>query len=244
MDHLASDTLIHSVALANNTLQLHADVVRTEDRRVGMRGDDRTVAIIDPDRDVRDSLEALLSSVRIKSHGYNEVNEFVAHEKRAQNCGCLILDVRLPGLGGLDFQAHLLRNGNKTPVVFLTRHADIQMTVRAMKSGAVDFLTKPYREQDLLDAVTVAFQRDQERRERAEALASVYRRRASLSDRERDIMTLVVAGKMNKQIAAELGLSESTVKLHRASVMRKMKARSVPGLVRMADSLAAESFSF
>jgi FixJ family two-component response regulator len=153
---------------------------------------------------------------------------------------CLVLDVRLPGLSGLDFQAELAKADVRIPIVFITGHGDIPMTVRAMKAGAVDFLAKPFREQDLLNAVAAAIQRDQTRREHENAVADVRGHFSSLTPREREIMALVASGLMSKQIAAEVGLSEITVKVHRSHIMKKMGARSVADLVRMADSLGVK----
>jgi RNA polymerase sigma factor (sigma-70 family) len=151
--------------------------------------------------------------------------------------GCLVLDVRLPGMSGLTFQKELAKEGLALPVIFITGHGDIPMSVRAMKAGAVEFLTKPFHDQDLLDAIHAAIERDRKRRGEAMRLAELSERLATLSERERQIMRLVVIGRPNKQIAGELGLSEMTVKVHRGQVMRKMHARSLPELVRMADRL-------
>jgi FixJ family two-component response regulator len=150
---------------------------------------------------------------------------------------CLVLDVRLPGLSGLDFQAELAKADVRIPIVFITGHGDIPMSVRAMKAGAVDFLAKPFRDQDLLDAVTAAIQRDQKRREHENAMTDLRAHFSSLTPREREIMALVASGLMSKQIAAEVGLSEITVKVHRSHLMKKMGARSVADLVRMAEAL-------
>jgi FixJ family two-component response regulator len=152
---------------------------------------------------------------------------------------CLVLDVRLPGVSGLDFQSQLVASGRELPVVFMTGHGDIPMSVRAMKAGAVDFLSKPFRDPDMLDAVAAALDRDRRRRRERQELAALEARYAALTPREREVMVHVVAGLMNKQIAAEVGLSEITVKIHRGSLMRKMAARSVPDLVRMFEALRA-----
>jgi len=154
---------------------------------------------------------------------------------------CLVLDVRLPGLSGLDFQAELMKADVRIPIVFISGHGDIPMTVRAMKAGAVDFLPKPFRDQDLLDAVTAAIQRDQKRRELENAVADLRAHFSLLTQREREIMGLVASGLMSKQIAAQIGLSEITVKVHRSHIMRKMEARSVADLVRMAEALGVKT---
>jgi len=198
-------------------------------------GKEPKVYIIDADTSARQALQDLLTSIDLPSQAFGSVRDFLQQSGLPDNPSCIVLDVRLPGLSGLEFQEQLSRSGVKTPVVFLTAHADIQMTVRAMKSGAVDFLTKPFRDQDLLDAVSSALKEDAVRRRQQEALAELRRRFTSLTERELDVTWLVAAGRMNKQIAAELGISESTVKLHRGSVMRKLNARTVPDLVRMAD---------
>lgn len=212
---------------------------RTENLSFG-GAKDAIVVIIDSDGAVRQSLQDLLLSVGQNSIAFGSVSEFIARKPLPDVPRCIVLDVRLPGISGLDFQEMLLRSETRIPIVFLTGHADIQMTVRAMKSGAVDFLTKPYRDQDLLDAVTGALDQDRAHRKRIEAREELAQRIASLTGREREVMSLVVTGLMNKQIAAELGLSESTVKLHRGSVMRKLNVRAVPDLVRLADLVAGE----
>jgi FixJ family two-component response regulator len=162
--------------------------------------------------------------------------EFLAH-KRSEGASCLILDVRLPGLSGLDFQAELAKGQNEIPIIFITAHGDIPMTVKAMKAGAVEFLTKPFREQDLLDAVRVALDRDRRRRQLQMQTQSLRSRYDALSAREQQVMSLVCAGLMNKQIAAQIGVSEITVKVHRHNVMKKLDARSFADLVRMAEAL-------
>ncbi|MBZ9774036.1 response regulator [Mesorhizobium sp. CO1-1-8] len=197
-----------------------------------------SVSIIDADGMVRQALQALLKSIDLPSQAFGSVGDFLQKNKSPDAPSCIVLDVRLPGLGGLEFQEQLARSGVKTPIVFLTAHADIQMTVRAMKSGAVDFLTKPFRDQDLLDAVSAALERDRARRRQQQAINDLRRRFSCLTERELDVTWLVAAGLMNKQIAAELGISESTAKLHRGSVMRKLDVRTVPDLVRIADMMA------
>jgi FixJ family two-component response regulator len=194
------------------------------------------VAIVDDDPGVRDALDSLFRSVGMATRLFASAAEMLQAEL-PQSPGCLILDVRLPGLSGLDFQAQLARHGIDLPVVFMTGHGDIPMTVRAMKAGAVDFLSKPFRDQDMLDAVTSAIERDRLRRiGRAEAdgLRAEYE---TLTPREREVMGHVVAGLMNKQVAGVIGLSEITVKIHRGNVMRKMGVRTLADLVRKAEAL-------
>ena len=194
------------------------------------------VFVIDDDQSVRESLESLLRSVGHAVQSFRSAQEFLSRG-RPNVPGCLVLDVRMPGLSGLDLQAELSRAGIRIPVIFLTGHGDIPMSVRAMKAGAVEFFTKPFHDQDLLDAVREAIERDRAaRRERAEmdGLRSLY---DSLTPREREVMALVVRGLLNKQVAFELEISEITVKVHRHQVMKKMKAESVADLVRMAERL-------
>jgi FixJ family two-component response regulator len=195
-----------------------------------------TVFIVDDDRDVRESLQELLESVGLQSKSFGTAQEFLS-SPRSAGPSCLILDVRLPGISGLDLQHELKRGKVSIPIIFLTAHADVPMSVRAMKSGAVEFLTKPFRHQDLLDAVQRALTRDRIVREKQRDTAELRQRYNTLSVREREVMNLVVSGLLNKQIAAELGASEATVKMHRSQVMKKMQAKSLPELVRMADKL-------
>jgi FixJ family two-component response regulator len=199
-------------------------------------GDVPTVFIIDDDAGVRESIRDLVESVDLRAESFATAQEFLA-SKRRDGPSCLVLDVRLPDTSGLDLQQKLSRAGVRIPIIFITGHADIPMTVKAMKSGAVEFLTKPFREQDLLDVIHRALRRDRVVREKQRRLAELQERYSLLSAREREVMSLVVSGLLNKQIAAELGASETTVKTHRGHVMQKMEAKSLPDLVRMADSL-------
>ena len=194
------------------------------------------VFVIDDDASMRAALEDLVGSVGLGVRPFASTEEFLA-SKRPDAPGCLVLDVRLPGMSGLTFQKELARVGVDLPVIFITGHGDIPMSVRAMKAGAVEFLSKPFHDQELLDAIHAAIERDRERRRETVLVAELRERYATLTERERQIMRLVVIGRANKQIAAELNLSEMTVKVHRGQVMRKMQAGSLPGLVRIADRL-------
>jgi FixJ family two-component response regulator len=194
------------------------------------------VFVVDDDASMQRSLDTLLRSVGLDVRAFSSAQEFM-QAARPEAPGCLVLDVRLPGMSGLTFQQELAKAGVALPVIFLTGHGDVPMTARAMKAGAAEFLTKPFDEQVLLDAIHAAIERDRARRRDAAGLAEVKTRYATLTEREREVMKLVVAGRVNKQIAAELGLSLVTVKVHRGQVMRKMLAKSVPELVRMADRL-------
>ncbi|WP_342725225.1 response regulator transcription factor [Bradyrhizobium sp. B097] len=204
--------------------------------------EDPIVFIVDDDVSVRDSLSNLFRSVGLRAAAFGSAHEFLQH-KLPDIPSCLILDIRLPRLSGLDFQAELARADIHIPIIFMTGHGDIPMTVRAMKAGAVDFLTKPFRDQDMLDAVTTAIERDRTRRNEARALANLRAAFATLTPRERQIMSLVTAGLMNKQVAAEIGVAEITVKIHRGHIMRKMAAKSLPDLVRMAQILGFKQAS-
>jgi FixJ family two-component response regulator len=194
------------------------------------------VFVVDDDAALRESVSSLLRSVGLRVEAFGSGAEFLK-SKLSDVPSCLILDVRLPGLSGLDFQAELAKASIQMPIIFITGHGDIPMTVRAMKAGAVEFLTKPFRDQDLLDAVQLGLGRDRTRRESESALSDLRAKLATLTPREQEIMAMVTAGLMNKQIAGDLGVTEVTVKVHRGNVMRKMGARSLADLVRMADSV-------
>jgi FixJ family two-component response regulator len=199
-----------------------------------------TVVVIDDDAEFRDSVGRLLRSVGIQTRQFSSVAEYLA-SKPADGPTCLVLDVRMPGRSGLELQRDLAAANRQVPIIFMTAHGDIPMTVQAMKGGAIEFLTKPFRDQDLLDAVEAGLARDRTRRESERALAGLKERFESLSTREREVMIGVTAGRLNKQIAADLGITESTVKVHRTNLMRKMKVRSLPELSRMADMLKVPS---
>jgi FixJ family two-component response regulator len=192
--------------------------------------------VIDDDASVRESVGDLLRSVGLSVQAFGSTQEFL-QSKCPDAPGCIVLDVRLPGASGLEFQRTLAQAGILLPVVFISGHGDISMSVRAIKSGAIEFLTKPLREQELLDAVQAGIERDKARRQKASLVAELQERFASLTSREREVVALVVTGRPNKQIAYQLKLSEMTVKVHRGQIMRKMRAKSLVDLVRMADRL-------
>jgi len=194
------------------------------------------VYIVDDDESLRYALEGLLNSMGYQTQGYGSVPEFLEHYSQDAP-GCLILDVRLPGISGLSFQARLADHGIHLPVILMTGHGDIPMSVRAMKAGAVDFLTKPFRDQDMLDAVAAAMERTSHVQHEEKNRGGLQNCFDSLTSREKQVMTLVCQGKMNKQIAWELQLSEVTIKIHRGSAMRKMKAKTLADLVKMAEAL-------
>jgi len=197
---------------------------------------ERTVFIVDDDASIRDALEGLLRSVGLKVKAFASVPEFLSYP-RPEGPTCLVLDVRLPGRSGLDLQHELSAANIQLPIIFITGHGDIPMSVKAMKGGAIEFLTKPFRDQDLLDAIDLGLVRDGERRKHDGQMQTLVQRFETLTLREREIMTHVVTGQINKEIAGELGISEITVKVHRGQVMRKMFADSLPDLARMADKL-------
>jgi len=195
-----------------------------------------TVLVIDDDPEFRDSVVRLLRTVGLETRQFSSVVDFLKADP-SDGPTCLVLDVRLPGRSGLELQRELAAANRPLPIIFITAHADVPMTVQAMKGGAMEFLTKPFRDQELLDAVEAGLARDRARRERDRALAALRERFDGLSSREREVMLHVMAGRLNKQIANDIGIAESTVKVHRANLMRKMKARSLPELSRMADIL-------
>ena len=194
------------------------------------------VFVIDDDASVRAGVEDLLRSVGLGVESFGSANEFLDH-KRPETPSCIVLDLRLPGASGLEFQRILAESNIELPIIFISGHGDIPMSVRAMKSGAIEFLTKPLKEQELLDAVQAGIQRDQARRQQAKLVAELRGRYDSLTSREQEVLALVITGRPNKQIAYQLKLSEMTVKVHRSQAMRKMRARSLVELLRMADKL-------
>ena len=194
------------------------------------------VYVVDDDPSVRRAIKRLIGSAGLQVELFGSAQEFLQC-RRPDAPSCLVLDIRLPGISGLDFQPQLAEAGIRIPIIFITGHGDIPMTVRAMKAGAVEFLTKPFRDRDLLDAIQLALERDRTRRQQESEIAELWKRFESLTPREREILPLVVSGRLNKQIAAGLGTSEITIKVHRASAMRKMQAESLADLVRMAGRL-------
>ncbi len=200
---------------------------------------DPLIIVVDDDTQVRKSISELLESVGIDAIGFGSTRELLEAEV-PERPGCIVLDVRMPGTSGLDLQQHLADSGNAKPVIFLTGHGDIPMTVQAMKAGALDFLTKPFRDQQLLDAVAAGIERDIARQAKAQIVRASAERYASLTPREREVLREVVRGRLNKQVAFDLGISEVTVKLHRSSVMKKMEARTVGELIRAWDVLPEE----
>ncbi len=194
------------------------------------------VFVVDDDPSMRKALTNLFRSVGLRAEVFGSAREWL-ESKLPEVASCLVLDIRLPGPSGLDFQAELAKANIQIPIIFMTGHGDIPMTVKAMKAGAIDFLTKPFRDQDMLDAVAVAIERDRTRRKEEEIVAELRAVFETLTTRERDVLALVASGLMNKQIAAEIGLAEITVKIHRGHLMRKMGARSLADLVRMAEML-------
>jgi FixJ family two-component response regulator len=206
----------------------HMNAPHTNERAV--------VHVVDDDASMRGALEALFDSVGLVTRTYAAARDFLA-TSAADQPGCLVIDIRLPDMNGLDFQAQLVETGSRLPVVMMTGHGDMSMSVRAMKRGAVDFLPKPFKDQDMLDAVMAAIERDRQRREADSDLSQMQQRFQTLSPREHQVMQLVTAGKMNKQVAGDLGISEITVKIHRGAAMRKMGARTLADLVRMAEAV-------
>jgi FixJ family two-component response regulator len=210
--------------------------LRSSDVGQSRRADDPIVFVVDDDQGVREATKNLIESVGLRVLTFATAQEFLTSE-RPDAPGCLVLDVRLPGLSGLDLQRELGKTSNPVPIIFVTGHGDIPMTVEAMKAGAMEFLTKPFRDQELLDAIARGIERDRVERKQRGELLDLRRRHDSLTPREREVMGLVVKGLLNKQVGAELGMSETTVKFHRGQLMQKMKAQSLADLVRIAERL-------
>ena len=205
-----------------------------------MREEQAIVIVIDDDASVREAVEDLFRSVGLGVESFASTREFL--QGKIPDCpGCIVLDVRLPGESGLEFQRALLKSNIQLPIIFISGHSDIHTSVRAMKSGAIEFLTKPLREQELLDAVQMGIERDRVRRQEAKIVAELRERFDSLTSREQEVLSVVIAGHPNKEIAAQLELSEMTVKVHRSQITRKMRAKSLVDLVRMADKLGVHS---
>ncbi len=202
-----------------------------------MKTPDAIVLVVDDDPSVREALSSLIRSVGLHVETFASAQDFLSY-RRPEAAACLVLDVRLPGLSGLDLQRQLAEARERIPIIFITGHGDIPMSVRAMKAGAAEFLPKPFREQDLLDAIRQALDRDRETRREYAALAEIRGRYDTLTSREREVMPLIVKGMLNKQVAADLGITEITIKVHRRNIMQKMKAKSLPDLVRMVEKLA------
>ena len=194
------------------------------------------VYVVDDDPSVRRAIKRLVESVGLHVELFGSATEFM-NSSHPDVASCLVLDIRLPGISGLDFQRELIKTQHEIPIIFITAHGDIQMSVRAMKAGAVEFLTKPFRDQDLLDAIQAALERDRARRQSVANTALLRERLESLTPREREVLPLVVSGLLNKQVAAEIGTTEATVKVHRSQLMKKMGADSLPELVRMAEKI-------
>jgi len=232
----ARDALAGGIQAASLLQEGFAVTQRRPTKQIDALPEIPIVIVVDDDPEVREALSGLFRSVGLEPRLFGSTAEFLQHELPEAPC-CVVLDIRLPGVGGLDFQAQLTKANIHVPIVMMTGHGDIPMSVQAMKAGAVDFLTKPFRHQDMLDAVAQAIERDRKRRDGEKPLAELRRLFESLTTREREIMTLVTTGLMNKQVAAELGLSEITVKVHRGHLMRKMGVRSLADLVRAAEAL-------
>jgi FixJ family two-component response regulator len=201
-----------------------------------MNEDSATVFVVDDDPSIQRGLKTLIRSVGLRVEVFDSARDFL-QSKRPDGPSCLVLDVRLPGLSGLEFQKELVKANVQVPIIFITAHGDVPMSVRAMKAGALEFLTKPFRDQDLLDAIQTALERDRIRRQQETDMADLRERFKSLTTREQELMRLVLSGRLNKQIADEIGTSENTVKVHRSNMMRKMRAESLVDLVRMANQL-------